>query len=283
MLRCTAPKTHLAVTMTNVGHGPEHWVDPYAGFVYQSDQAVVDNVEQQRKLEACGLDPSRLRDQVDPSFYIGLAIRAGINSGISAEGNINMVQSLLQHRPVRLGEALTVRGTINSVESVPRGQVVTTTVWFEDATGGRAISATRKTLRPDPSRTGTRGAGEKPPPIVTDINKLEVVAEYELTPAQVKSYSSEGNAIHYHMETANQAGFRAPMIGGGMGVHYLVAELSDPMLPPKLGLELYFRRPIFWDDRFFVAIDQRRETACLWKLDDDVPKVLTEAAITYKG
>ena len=35
----------------------------------------------------------------------------------------------------------------------------------------------------------------------------------------------EGNSIHYEQEAAEQAGFRAPLIGGGMGVHYLTAEM----------------------------------------------------------
>lgn len=257
----------------------QEWIDPYEGFVYRTETIVVTAEEQEAKLSACGLSSARYEGYVDPAFYIGLAIRAGIKSGISAEGNINMVQSLTQHRPVRLGEPLTVYGSIDAIEQVPRGRTVDTRVWFEDAEGNRAISASRKTLKPDPSKVGTRGAGERPPPVVTDIGALEPITQHELTPDAVKAYSSEGNAIHYDMDAATQAGFRAPMIGGGMGVHFLIDALARPQLPTTLELSLYFRRPIFWDERFNVSVDPKGNTACLWKLDGTTPKVLTEAAI----
>ncbi len=80
-----------------------HWIDPYAGFVYEQDHITIESDYQQEKLSACGIDPDIFADQVDPSFFIGLAIHAGIKSGITAEGNINMLQSLIQHRPVLLG------------------------------------------------------------------------------------------------------------------------------------------------------------------------------------
>ena len=39
----------------------------------------------------------------------------------------------------------------------------------------------------------------------------------ELTPQAVRDYSVEGNSIHYEEKAAARAGFRAPIIGGGMG------------------------------------------------------------------
>ena len=257
----------------------QEWVDPYEGFVYRSETVKVEPEEQEAKLGACGLSSEHYGGFVDPAFYISLAIRAGINSGISAEGNINMVQSLTQHRPVRLGEPLTVHGTIDAVEPVPRGLTVSTTVWFEDANGERAITAPRKTLKPDPEKVGTRGAGERPSPVVGDVDDLELIARHALSPDAVQAYSSQGNAIHYDLAAAQQAGFRAPMIGGGMGVHYLVAARSRPRLPNALALDLYFRRPIFWDDAFSVSVAANGRAACLWKMDGGAAKVLTEAAI----
>ena len=96
------------------------WVDPYAGFRYSTDTVIVDAAHQAEKLSACGIDAGVFDNDVDPAFYIGLAIHAGINSGISAEGNINMSNTVIQHRPVALGESLTVDGEIVAVEDVPR-------------------------------------------------------------------------------------------------------------------------------------------------------------------
>ena len=135
------------------------WREPAAGFRYRTDTVVVEAAHQQDKLGACGIDAAVFGRAVDPSFFIGLAIHAGIESGISAEGNVNMLQSLVQHRPAELGEPLTVRGEIRAVTEVPRGWTVDTDVWFEDAGGNRVVTANRRSLKPDPAKAAGRGAG----------------------------------------------------------------------------------------------------------------------------
>ena len=74
---------------------------------------------------------------------------------------------------------------------------------------------------------------------MTDIGALEPITQHELTPDAVKAYSSEGNAIHYDMDAATQAGFRAPMIGGGMGVHFLIDALArNPKVVPYIDMPI---------------------------------------------
>ena len=229
------------------------WVEPHAGFAYLRDEVVVAADHQADKLAGCGIGPSVFGNCVDPAFYIGLAIHAGIKSGISAEGNINMANTIIQHRPVALGEVLTVQGKITAVDDVPRGQSVHTEVAFLDADGERAITANRTSLKPDPSRIGMRGAGEKPAPLVADVSLLTPGRSYQLTPEGVRAYSSEGNSIHYEPEAAAAAGFRAPIIGGGMGVHFLTAALWPEWGNGAFALDIFFRRPIFWDEAVSVA------------------------------
>ena len=209
---------------------------------------------QAERLTACGIDPAIFGEEVDPAFFIGLAIHAGIDSGISAEGNINMLQRLVVHRPARLGEALTVKGEIKSVTAVPRGQRVETDVWFEDLAGERVISCPRTSLRPQAQAQSKNGAGEKPQPVVGDVAALLLRDTYQLTPDRVKSYSVEGNSIHYEQEAAERAGFRAPLIGGGMGVHYLTAQMWQDRRPSFFDVSIYFRRPIFWDEAVQVGV-----------------------------
>ncbi len=229
------------------------WVEPHAGFKYLPDEVVVSGDHQAEKLSACGIDTRVFGDCVDPAFYIGLAIHAGIKSGISAEGNINMANTIIQHQPVKLGEVLSVQGEIKAVEEVPRGRAVRTEVTFLDAQNRRAITANRTSLKPDPDKIGARGAGEKTAPLVADLEHLSPGQAYQLTPAGVKAYSSEGNSIHYEPAAAIAAGFRAPIIGGGMGVHFLTAALWQEQGDAAFALEIYFRRPIFWDDAVQVA------------------------------
>ena len=252
----------------------ENWVVPHQGFNYLPDTVAVTAAHQIDKLLACGIDAEIFAGYVDPAFFIGIAIHAGINSGISAEGNINMLQSLRMHRPVLLDEELAVKGQIVAVTEVPRGLRVDTDVWFEDTHGQRVISAPRTSLRPDPQRAESKshsadvtdkdkdkGAGERPQPVVDDLSALEFLASYQLTLEGVRAYSMEGNSIHYEMEPAQKAGFRAPLIGGGMGVHFLMAELWQAHKqsggPEAFDAEIYFRRPIFWDDA--VAVYSRAD------------------------
>ena len=265
----------------------ENWVVPHQGFNYLPDTVAVTAAHQVDKLLACGIDADIFAGQVDPAFFIGIAIHAGINSGISAEGNINMLQSLRMHRPVLLDEALMVKGQILAVTEVPRGLRVATDVWFEDAHGQRVISAPRTSLRPNPRRAESKshsadvtdkdkdkykakdkdkGAGERPQPVVDDLSALAFLASYQLTPEGVRAYSMEGNSIHYEMEPAQKAGFRAPLIGGGMGVHFLMAELWQAHKhsggPQAFDAEIYFRRPIFWDDS--VGVYSRADEQIGW-------------------
>jgi hypothetical protein len=250
------------------------WQEPVSGFEFKPDEVVVTQEFQAEKLNACGLDSEALDGFVDAAFFIALGIHAGINNGISAEGNVNMLTRLVQHRPVRLGEPLTARGSIIEVREVPRGQSIETDVWFEDQDGKRVISAPRKSLRPNPDMVGNGGAGERPAPVIDNTATLTRFDAYRLTPQQVKDYSTAGNSIHYEMAAANKAGFRAPIIGGGMGVHYLIHTLWQQRRPESFDLSVYFRRPIFWDDEFFVAADPWHAIALLRG-----DKVLTEARI----
>lgn len=257
------------------------WREPEAGFEYEPDEVLVTPEYQHEKLRACGISPEIFGGCVDPSFYIGLGIHAGIRSGISAEGNVNMLQSLVQYRPVALGESLRVCGVITAVTPVPRGWTIDTDVWFEDAQGGRVIGARRRSLKPDPSKTGTSGAGDRPQPVIEAETKLQTLARHRLTPEQVVAYSSEGNSIHYDMAASNRAGFRAPLIGGGMGVHYLMAALWSQDVPGLLDLDIFFRRPIFWDETFEVAISAEQDAICLRQADSG--KVFTEARINARS
>ena len=251
------------------------WRDPTEGFEFKADTVVVTDEQQRLKLGACGLDAEIFGKFVDPSFYIGLGIHAGINNGISAQGNVNMLQSLKQHKPVLLGQSLVVKGYIKKVTEVPRGKTVDTEVWFETVDGARAITASRRSLKPDPAKIGERGAGSRPDPVIEEVDVLSILDHGQLTPEMVKGYSSEGNSIHYEMEAANKAGFRAPLIGGGMGVHYFMATFWKSQQPRQFDLDIYFRRPIFWDDGFDVVADELWSRIGLAKQG----KVLTEARI----
>jgi len=259
----------------------QHWVDPYAGFEYTPELISVSREHQYEKLAACGINAEVFGEDVDPSFFIGLAIHAGINSGITAQGNINMLQNLKVYRAPQLDENLRVTGLIRDVKPVPRGRTLHSEVSFSDTGGKVVVQANRVSLKPDPDAQTSRGAGDKPAPIVTDVSLLHAAGTYQLTPDGVKAYSSEGNSIHYEEAAAISAGFRAPLIGGGMGVHFLMAYLwgaGDSRRPVSFSTEIYFRRPIFWDEAVTLAVDREPVPGVMALLKPD-GKVGTELAL----
>lgn len=258
------------------------FIEPYEGFAYRPQTIAVESTEHDRMLRVCGIDPGIFGGSADPSFFIGLATHAGVNSGISANGSVNMVQSLVQHAPAPLDTPLQVTGEVLKVADAPRGTVVTSVVRFADADGRTLITAQRRSLRPDPAKVGTRGAGERPAPVVEDVAALRALSEVEMTPDRVTGYRATGNPIHFDPEAAKAGGFRAPIIGGGMGVHYLAAAIWREFSPQSVDLDICFRRPIFWDDRLSVRVDDREgrwRAICLAKDG----KVATEARINAIG
>ena len=151
------------------------WKEPVPGFRYLEEEVSVSPDFQYEKLKACGLEPSAFGADVDPAFFIGLAIQAGIRSGISAEGNINMLQGLTMHKRPVLGQELAISGEILSVSEVPRGLRVETDVGFLSTAGDRVLSARRISLKPSQDGISTKsGAGKRPVSLIADVKELSM-------------------------------------------------------------------------------------------------------------
>ncbi len=260
----------------------EQWIEPYRGYRFQPRAMTVEATEQARLVGLCGIDPGVFGDAMDPAGFISLAIQEGVRNGIHANGTVNMVNTIRQERQMRLGEPLTVTGEILDVEEVPRGRVATSETWFCGADGKRALTSRRRSLRPDAAKVGVRGAGERPEAVIDDPTGLEAVGTYTLTPEGVKAYTGPHNPIHFDPEAARRGGFRAPIIGGGQGVRFITASIWQRFRPQVLELDIYFRRPIYWDDTVTVMVDEcdgAWRAICLTKGD----KVATEARINRIG
>ena len=254
------------------------WIEPYKGMKFQDRVMTVEAAEQERLVALCGIDPSVFGDKIDPAGFISLAIQEGVRNKVHANATINMVQGLVQHRQMTLGEQLTVSGEILDVKDVPRGRVATSEVWFSGSDGKRALTAARQSLRPDASKVGTRGAGERPAPVIADVSPLKTVGRFTLRPEDVKAYSGPHNPIHFDPEVAKRNGYRAPIMGGTQCVRFLTAEIWRRFSPQRLDLDIYFRRPLFWDDTFSVMVGEQNgewKAICLAREG----KVATEARI----
>lgn len=238
------------------------FIEPYPGLQYRERQLVVEAKEQARLLGLCGIDPAVFGGMVDPVAFISIAIREGVRNGVSSKGAVNMAQTITQLRPLPLDEPLTVGGGILTVEEVPRGKVAFSQTWFAGADGERVITSTRKSLRPDPAKAAVRGTGHKPVPVIQDLGRLKAVNRIQLTPECVTAYTGPNNPVHTDPEAAKRSGYRAPIMGGSQGMRYLSAELWRHFRPRVLDLEIFFLRPIFWDDAFEVMVE---ESAASWQ------------------
>ena len=255
------------------------WIEPYVGLSYRDRLMTVAEPDQQRLLTLCGIDPAVFGEHIDPAAFITLAIQEGVRNRVHANGTVNLAQRLVQHRPLTLGEPLTVSGRILDVQEVPRGRVVTSETWFSGADGQRALTTGRLSLRPGAAMASASGTGEKAAPVVTDVNALTALESATLTPEGVTAYTGPENPIHFDPDVARRKGYRAPIVGGGQCVRFLTAALWRRFAPRTLGLEIFFRRPVFWDDTATVMADERegRWTAICLVVNG---KVTTEARIT---
>lgn len=259
-------------------YAEQQWIEPYKGYKYKARQMTVEAVEQVRLIELCGIDPAIFGDSIDPAGFISLAIQEGVRNGIHANGTVNMGNRIIQHRRMRLGEPLTVTGEIIDIEEVPRGKVAVSDTWFSGGDDQCALTSRRRSLRPDPVKVGTRGAGEQPRPFIEDLARMKALATFTLTPEGVKAYTGPHNPIHFDPQAAKRSGFRAPIIGGGQGVRFLTAEIWRHFDPQGLDFDVQFRRPIFWDDTVTVVVDEQHgEWRSIGLMKGD--KVATEARI----
>jgi acyl dehydratase len=261
-------------------------ITPYRGFRYQTRVMVVDAANEARLMGHCRIDPAIFHGCADPSAFISFAIQEGVRNGISSNGGVNMVQGLVQSRPLRLDEKITVTGEILDVQQSPRGRVTTSETWYHGENGELGITSKRTSLKTDPTKyadPNLRGAGERPAPVIADAAALKNLGSFTLTPEDVKGYGlNTTNAIHFDEDAARRAGYRAPIIGGGHGVRFLTAAIWKEFSPKAIDVDIYFRRPLFWDDTFDILVDGasgKWKAMCLAKGG----KVATEMRINAIG
>ena len=270
--------------MSAVEEFPE--IEPYKGLRYVKRVMVVDAANEARLMGHCRIDPATFRGCSDPSAFISFAIQEGVRNGISSNGGVNMVQGLVVNRPLRLDEKITVAGEILDVQSSPRGRVTKSETWYHGENGELGITSKRTSLKTDPTKyadPNLRGAGERPPPVVADVSALKTLGRFTLTPEDVKGYGlNTTNAIHFDEDAAKRAGYRAPIIGGGHGVRFLTEAIWKNFAPKSLDVDIYFRRPLFWDDTFDIMVDDRGGKWSAMCLAKD-GKVATEMRINSIG
>ena len=118
---------------------------------------------------------------------------------------------------------------------------------------------------------------------LVEIDTATTAETATLTPDDVKGYGlNTVNAIHFDEDAAKRAGYRAPIIGGGHGVRFLTAAIWKEFAPKSIDVDIYFRRPLFWDDTFDIMVDDRNGKWGAMCLAKD-GKVATEMRVNAIG
>jgi acyl dehydratase len=217
----------------------------------------------------CGFD---LRDELPPTyphmlaFPLHLALMTDGSFPFGAIGLVHIYNRIVQHRPLRVRDRLSLKVWSGPIEPHPRGRqfsihtearVGEELVWEEVSTNLRRGS-------------GTDGAAA---PEVPSAAELPAVATWKLQGDLGRRYGSVSgdlNPIHVHPLSARLFGFKAA-IAHGMWTKARCLAALEPRLPDAFTIEVVFRKPILLpatvefaeDEAAFGVRDQRRATAHL--------------------
>jgi len=186
--------------------------------------------------------PLHLRLMTDPSFPF------------PAIGLVHIANRITQHRPIRVGETMSLKVWATPLEPHPRGRqfalrsevrVGSELVWEEVSTNlrrGAGASDTARQPGPEPA------------------DGLEPAAVWELRGDLGRRYgavSGDLNPIHVHPLTARLFGFPGA-IAHGMWTKARCLAALEPRLPDAFTVEVAFRKPIVLPARVQFARSDRQ-------------------------
>lgn len=252
-------------------------------FVYPVYDVCVDHDFQNQKLACCNIGTEVFGDYVDITHYAMETILAAKRGGASINGSVHVTQYFEQHRPIEIGETITLKGAVTNVEDVPKGSLVTSRFDALSSDGDVPLVLERTSLRVDASKANAGSSTQKPPP--TEVPALTELNRLALEPSKVTDYSAEGsNLIHSDPEVAKQFGFRAPIAAGLMAVRFMMAQLWRKGPVQTLKMSIRFRRPMFWDEELVLngAGDNNEHLFLMRSSDGKVANEAHVQSITYK-
>jgi len=190
----------------------------------------------------CGFS---LRDELPATyphmlaFPLHLALMTDGGFPFPAIGLVHIYNRIVQHRPVRASEILSLRVSSGPVAPHPRG------TQFSILTEARVDG---ELVWEEVSTNLRRGGGDDdaPTPAVPDTADLPAGATWQLAADLGRRYGSVSgdlNPIHLHPLTARLFGFRSA-IAHGMWTKARCLAALEPELPGAFTVEVAFRKPI---------------------------------------
>ncbi|HEY6779555.1 MAG TPA: MaoC/PaaZ C-terminal domain-containing protein [Thermoleophilaceae bacterium] len=203
------------------------------------------------------------------AFPLHMAVMADGRFPLGAVGLVHVSNRIVQHRPVRSGEALDLRVHATPLEPHPRGR--TFTIGSEARVGDELVwegvsTMLRRGRGSDATGSAADGAGdERSPKDATVVDSIAKdaggepsgadAADAPVPPANAEwrlpgdlgrryaSVSGDRNPIHMHALTAKPLGFPRA-IAHGMWTKARCLAALESRLPDSFAVEVRFRRPI---------------------------------------
>jgi acyl dehydratase len=188
------------------------------------------------------------------AFPLHLALMTDSRFPFPAIGLVHIYNRIAQHRPIDVGESLTIRVWATPITPHPRGRQFSIRsearsgeelVWEEESTNLRRGDGTDGAVAPD----------------VRSHDELPVTATWRLPGDLGRRYGSVSgdlNPIHIHPLTARLFGFPTAIAHGMWTLARCLAAL-EPRLPDRFTVEAAFRKPILLPAT--VQFGERAESA----------------------
>jgi hypothetical protein len=194
----------------------------------------------------CGFS---LRDHLPPTyphvlaFGLQMAVMADGRFPFGAVGLVHIENRIVQHRPIGVGEEMTIRVRPTKLKPHPKGHSFS--LLSEVAVGDRKVWESTSTMlrRGGSEATAAEPGGE---PSKKEAEGIAASAEWRLGGDLGRRYaavSGDRNPIHMHSLSAKPLGFPGA-IAHGMWTKARCLAALESRLPDAFDVEVRFRRPI---------------------------------------
>jgi hypothetical protein len=242
--------------------GDKILVDLEIGFEFPSYAFCVSADDQSHKLKCSGIEPDLYGNNVDLAMLGLPTLRVLMAYDIPILGGVHLSQRFRQINPIRLEEEIIVKGSITDINPHPRGCILSCKFTYRTSSGNLCVEAERSGIVPIGARKTSLGT-PRPEECLDGFVEIE---KRSSEPKKVAEFSSEaGNLIHSDPLVAIQHGFRAPISAGLIGIHLYREAIEKHCARPKyFDMEVWFRRPMFWDDTLsLVAKKEKGQIAAM--------------------
>jgi len=216
--------------------------------VLERSSVEIDAVHLAAYAKVCGF---RLRDAIPPTylhvvaFPLHLALMSDGRFPFGAVGLVHVANRIVQHRPVRLEEAVSMRVHATALAPHPRGRAFT--IVSEARAGDEVVWSDESTiLRREKPRDGDGDRAKRAADSESRPDPPPVRAQWRLPGDLGRRYASvsgDRNPIHMHAMAAKALGFPRT-IAHGMWTKARCLAALESRLPEAFAVEARFRKPV---------------------------------------